>query len=168
MSWYNNGTVRAQGYYDASNLLFVFGTDVGAPLVFKTNGTEGMRLGSSGGVSIGTATSAGTGNLLVNGYIRGNLYGGGANQFLYQTAANTSTFLAAPTTANQVISYNGSTVGWAAPNATVASGTIYENSQTILADNTMTTGNNGMSAGPIEIATGITVTIPDGSNWIIN
>jgi hypothetical protein len=67
MSWYNNGTVRAQGYYDASNLLFVFGTDVAAPLLFKANGTEGMRLSSGGGVSVGTATSAGANNLLVAG-----------------------------------------------------------------------------------------------------
>jgi hypothetical protein len=69
MSWYNNGALRAQGYYDATNLLFVFGTDVAAPLIFKANGTEGMRLSSGGGVSIGTATGAGAGNLLVNGEI---------------------------------------------------------------------------------------------------
>ena len=67
MSWYNNGTVRAQGYFDATNVQFVFGTDVSAPLIFKANGTEGMRLSSGGGVSIGTATGAGAGNLLVNG-----------------------------------------------------------------------------------------------------
>jgi hypothetical protein len=72
MSWYNNGSLRAQGYYDASNLLFVFGTDVAAPLIFKANGTEGMRLSSAGGVSIGTATGAGAGNLLVNGTVTGN------------------------------------------------------------------------------------------------
>ena len=67
LSWYNNGTNRAQAYYDATNLLFVFGTDVAAPLLFKANGTEGMRLSSGGGVSIGTSTGAGTGNLLVSG-----------------------------------------------------------------------------------------------------
>ena len=68
-SWYNNGTVRAQGYYDASNILFVFGTDVAAPMLFKTNGTEVMRLANGGGVSIGTATVASAGNLLVNGSV---------------------------------------------------------------------------------------------------
>jgi hypothetical protein len=68
-SWYNNGTVKAQGYFDATNILFVFGTDVAAPVIFKANGSEGMRLASGGGVSIGTSTGAGTGNLLVNGSV---------------------------------------------------------------------------------------------------
>lgn len=69
MGWYNNGTEKAQGYFDATNSLFVFGTDVAAPLVFKANTVEGMRLSSGGGVSIGTSTGAGTGNLLVNGSV---------------------------------------------------------------------------------------------------
>ena len=69
LGWYNNGTEKAQGYFDATNILFVFGTDVAAPVIFKTNGTEGMRLSSARGVSIGTATDAGVGNLLVNGTV---------------------------------------------------------------------------------------------------
>lgn len=47
-------------------------------------------------------------------------------------------------------------------------GTVYENNQTITANYTMTTGKNGQSAGPITIATSVTVTIPDGSTWVIN
>lgn len=49
----------------------------------------------------------------------------------------------------------------------VASGTIYENGQTISANYTMTAGNSGESVGPITIATGITVTIPTGSRWVV-
>lgn len=49
----------------------------------------------------------------------------------------------------------------------VASGAIYENSITITDNYTMTAGKNGLSAGPIEIATGVTVTIPTGSVWKI-
>ena len=45
---------------------------------------------------------------------------------------------------------------------------VYENAQTISANYTMTAGRNGQSAGPITIATGYTVTIPDGSNWVIS
>jgi hypothetical protein len=51
--------------------------------------------------------------------------------------------------------------------ATTASGCIYENSQTITANYTMTTNKNGMSAGPITINSGITVTIPSGSAWTV-
>lgn len=44
---------------------------------------------------------------------------------------------------------------------------IKMNIQTISYNYTIPTGYNGMSAGPITIADGITVTIPDGSSWSI-
>jgi hypothetical protein len=44
---------------------------------------------------------------------------------------------------------------------------IYENLQTITASYVITTGSNAMSAGPITIADGVTVTIPDGSAWTV-
>jgi hypothetical protein len=49
----------------------------------------------------------------------------------------------------------------------VAGGAVYENSNTISSNYTMTSGNNGVSAGPVQIATGITVTIPSSSRWVI-
>ena len=68
-SWYNNGTVKAQTYWDQTNTLFVSGSNVAAAYAFKTNNTEAMRIASSGGVSIGTATDAGASNLLVSGTV---------------------------------------------------------------------------------------------------
>lgn len=44
---------------------------------------------------------------------------------------------------------------------------FYENATTVTTNYTITTGKNAMSAGPIKIADGITVTIPDGSTWSI-
>lgn len=44
---------------------------------------------------------------------------------------------------------------------------FYENSQSVTTDYTITTGKNAMSAGPIEIDDGITVTVPDGSAWTV-
>jgi hypothetical protein len=44
---------------------------------------------------------------------------------------------------------------------------FYENSQTVTTDYTITTGKNAMSAGPITINDGITVTVPDGSTWTV-
>jgi hypothetical protein len=44
---------------------------------------------------------------------------------------------------------------------------MMENSQTIAADYTLTTGTNALSAGPITINTGITVTVPTGAVWSI-
>jgi hypothetical protein len=44
---------------------------------------------------------------------------------------------------------------------------FYENDTSINVDYTITDGKNAMSAGPITIADGITVTIPDGSTWSV-
>ncbi len=44
---------------------------------------------------------------------------------------------------------------------------FYENSQTVTTNYTISSGKSAMSTGPITIDTGITVTIPDGSRWVI-
>ena len=49
-----------------------------------------------------------------------------------------------------------------------AGGAIYENTQTITANYTMTTGTNGHSVGPITVNAGVTVTIPAGSSWLVS
>lgn len=48
-----------------------------------------------------------------------------------------------------------------------ADAVFYENGQTITADYTLTVNKNAMTAGPITINTGITVTIPAGTTWSI-
>lgn len=48
-----------------------------------------------------------------------------------------------------------------------AGGAIIENKNTISANYTLTTGSNGMSAGPVTINTGVTVTVPSGASWVI-
>ena len=58
------------------------------------------------------------------------------------------------------ISGNGATGGLGNP-------VFYENDQTVTADYTITTGKNAMSAGPITIDTGVTVTVPTDSTWVI-
>jgi len=49
----------------------------------------------------------------------------------------------------------------------VADNCMYENNQTISNDYTITSGRSASSVGPITIATGKAVTIPDGSRWVI-
>lgn len=44
---------------------------------------------------------------------------------------------------------------------------FYENGQTVTSDYTITASTNAMSAGPITINSGVTVTIPSGSTWTI-
>ncbi len=42
-----------------------------------------------------------------------------------------------------------------------------ENTATITVSSTISTGNNAMSSGPVTINSGITVTVPTGSRWVI-
>jgi hypothetical protein len=42
-----------------------------------------------------------------------------------------------------------------------------ENGQTVTTNYTLTTGKNAVSAGPITINSGVTVTIPSGATWVI-
>lgn len=44
---------------------------------------------------------------------------------------------------------------------------FYENDQTVTTDYTLTNNKNAMSAGPVSIGAGVTVTVPSGSNWVI-
>ena len=44
---------------------------------------------------------------------------------------------------------------------------IYENTQTVSATYTITSGSSAVSAGPIAISSGVTVTVPSGSKWVV-
>lgn len=44
---------------------------------------------------------------------------------------------------------------------------FYENGQTVTTNYTITAGKNAMSAGPVTINSGISVTIPSGSVWTV-
>jgi hypothetical protein len=75
-----------------------------------------------------------------------------------------------------VITVNGKGLITAVSTATVAGGqyfgsattkAIAYNSQTIAENVTVTTGNNGLSAGPVTINSSYTVTIESGANWVI-
>lgn len=65
--------------------------------------------------------------------------------------------------------YNGTAWGAVGGGATGAGGdaVFVENDQTVTTDYTITSGKNASSAGPIEIDTGVTVTIPTDSVWTI-
>lgn len=76
------------------------------------------------------------------------------------------------TASNEMRVYDLGTTSWTAFSGAGAVGggadkLFYENDQTVTTDYTITTGKNAMSAGPITIASGITVTIPADSVWTI-
>ena len=65
--------------------------------------------------------------------------------------------------------YNGS--AWGAIGGGASGGgsdkIFYENDQTVTTDYTITTNKNAMTAGPITVNSGVTVTVPSGSTWTI-
>jgi hypothetical protein len=159
LSLYNNGTLKAQTYWDQTNSLLVSGTDVSAPYLFKTDSTERMRVSATGNVSIGTASTPV--KFLVNSTDAVGIPVG----TIAQRPTGATGYIRYNTDYSQFEGYAGS--GWGGLGGAQANGVIYENSQTIIANYTMTTNKNGMSAGPITVDTGVTVTIPTGSNWVI-
>jgi len=64
-------------------------------------------------------------------------------------------------------SYTGDGSSLTGVASAVADGCIYENSQTISNDYTISTNKNALSAGPITIANGVTLTVPSGSVYTI-
>ena len=57
---------------------------------------------------------------------------------------------------------------WATPaGSNIVTQGLYEMANTISSNYTIGTGNNAISAGPITINTGVTVTVPTGSTWVI-
>ena len=56
---------------------------------------------------------------------------------------------------------------WGGVGGAQAGGVIYENNQTVTANYTISTNKNGFSVGPITVNSGVTVTVPSGSVWVI-
>lgn len=65
--------------------------------------------------------------------------------------------------------YNGTSWGAVGGGATGGGSddAFYENTTTITADYTITTGKNAMTAGPVTVNSGVVVTVPSGSVWHI-
>jgi len=73
------------------------------------------------------------------------------------------------TTINSFEGYNGSSWGSIGGGATGGGSdeVFYENDQTVTADYTVASNRNALTAGPIEIQDGVTVTVSDGARWVV-
>lgn len=67
----------------------------------------------------------------------------------------------------QVLKYNGSAWVNATDSGNTTTNGLYEHSNTISANYSISSGNNAMTAGTITINSGVTVTVPTGSTWVI-
>lgn len=152
--------VRARPTYAGSVILDAANYNTYAPTLTGT-GASG-----SWGISVtGTAANV-TGTVAVaNGGTGSNTLSANAVLLGNGTAALQAV---APGASGNVLTSNGTTWASSAPaGGAAASGAIYENSQTISANYTISAGKNGLSAGPITISSGVTVTVPSGSVWTI-
>jgi len=62
---------------------------------------------------------------------------------------------------------DGSAASWATVSSNTTTEGLYEHAHTISANYSITDNNNALTAGPITIDTGVSVTIPSGSTWVI-
>jgi hypothetical protein len=109
---------------------------------------------SYGGIGYLVDSSITAGQLPTNFYIQTtNASGTTAERFRIDKDGNVGIGTTTPATKLQV--------------AGVANAVFFENPKTITANYTITTDSNAMAAGPITIASGITVTIPSGSVWTV-
>jgi hypothetical protein len=73
-------------------------------------------------------------------------------------------------TAGQVLTSAGSGASptWATPvSSNITATGLWENAATISSNYSITAGNNATSAGPVTIASGVVVTVPSGSTWVV-
>jgi hypothetical protein len=121
----------------------------------------------------GNATMTNTGAVTVTGFVSETGATGSAELPVGTTAQRDGSpsngYMRYNTTTSGFEGYSGSAWGSIGGGATGAGGdaVFYENEQTVTTDYTITTNMNAMSAGPVTVASGITVTIPSGSAWVV-
>jgi len=146
------------------NTNYFRGVDGAATYLYHPDATNGIKLEttSSGIDVIGTLTAtsfSGDGSALTGlpaGYTNSDV----------DTHLNYST-----ATTGQVLSYSGSDYDWVDAASGAGGGgsddIFYENGQNVTTNYTITNGKNAMSAGPITINSGVTVTVGAGETWTV-
>ena len=150
-----NITVDAQGRITAAS-----SGSAGGVTSFQTS-LSGLTpsTATTGVVTLAGTLGATSGGTSQSTYATGDI--------LYASASNTLSKLTVGS-AGQVLTVASGAPSWAtAAGSNITTLGLYENSATISANYTIGSGNNAMSAGPITVSSGATVTVPSGSVWTI-
>lgn len=167
----NAGTI-GDAYLPASISSDITGNAATATKLATSRTINGVAFDGSANITISDSTKL----ALTGGTLTGSLTVGGAG-FIALPPGTTLQRPVSPV--NGMLRYNTDTnlfEGYAngawldigsGSGGAVAGGSIYENNNTVFSSYTISTGKNALSAGPMIIADGVTVTIPDNSTWVI-
>jgi hypothetical protein len=153
------GTVNGitlTGTVTSSGNLTLGGTLSGVSLTTQVSGTLPIANGGTGQTTASAAFNALSPITTTGDLILGN-------------GVNSATRLAIGAN-TYVLTSNGTTASWAAPSGGSSNITalgLWENNRTISANYTIGSTNSAMSSGPITINSGVVVTIPSGSRWVV-
>ena len=114
--------------------------------------------GSEWEVGLGTYTSSGT--TLSRDTVLESSNSGSLVNF---SAGTKNVFVTYPAEKATYQDANGTAI---APQLSASNGLV-ENANTVSANYTIQTNYNAMSAGPVTVNSGISLTIPSGSNWVV-
>ena len=115
-------------------------------------------MGSEWEVGLGTYTSSGT--TLSRTTVLESSNGGSLVNF---SAGTKNVFVTYPAEKATYQDANGTAI---APQLSASNGLV-ENANTVSVNYTIQTNYNAMSAGPVTVNSGISLTIPSGSNWVV-
>jgi hypothetical protein len=157
----NGGT--GQSSYAVGDLLYATASNTLSPL---TVGANTYMMVSNGftptWVSPSTVT-VGIANVSINSTNTYNLIGGAANRIPYQSGSGVTTFLAAPSTANTFLGYDGSALGWT---NTLTNSTITNYTETLYAPSAGSAFTIDLANGTVQKITSnanLTITLPASS-----
>lgn len=152
------GATTLSGYLFGNGTLAITASTTIPSTAITGLGTMALQPASAVAITGGTIT----GVTISGGSVTAtNIAGGATSQILVQSAAGATTFIAAPTIADTVLTWNGSVFGWAAPGAgtvtsvAVSGGTTglttsggpITSSGTIILAGTLAVANGGTGSG---------------------
>jgi hypothetical protein len=144
----------------ANGQLYIYYTDANSSQWVIANaftGATGVYLPLTGGTVSGDISMSGTGQIKVP-----------SGTTAQRSGSPTTGMLRFNSTINKFEGYQGSAWGFLGGAAGAGGDDIfYENGKTVTTSYSITSGKNAMSVGPITVNTGITVTVPTGSRWVV-
>lgn len=140
--------------WDSDDNLLTVGTGAGRKTMVDTDSTQNLSgktftddvtFSSTGRIKVPTGTTAQRPSTPAAGWFRFN------------------------SSVNKFEGYNGTAWGAVGGGATGGGSdeVFVENSQTVTTNYTISSGKSAMSAGPVTINSGVTVTVPSGSRWVV-